>query len=206
MWDNHDITSRGSTRSDTNFTDNHVHSSISNGIEPRYLCELNWRSMVSTYKFRVVLNHQTFTVLRTPSPALDTSSSRVQDDLDLISTSGFEEWSKSWNEETEVISNWDSSRSNVEFHSTDSPDTVIIGSNGGLRISFVGVSWETVRNVHISISLGSFNSSVKMQECLDWWVSRTRTSHFPKDIDKLLVGCTESTSSSNSCMSSSRHI
>jgi len=124
--------------------------------------------MLSIWINVVVHNHQTFTVLRTPSPALDTSSIRVQDDLDLISTSGFEEWSKSWNEETEVISNWDSSSSNVDFHSTDSPDTVIIGFNGGFTINFVGVSWETVRNEHISIILGSFNLSVKMQECLDW--------------------------------------
>jgi len=177
----HDITSSSSTSSDTNFTDNHVQSLI-----------LDERSILWSVSFKhsswdkVIDLGKTSTIVRTPQPTFD-SSSRVDNNFNFVSTSGFKEWSHSQDIETIVISEWNSSSSNVKLKTSSWSKGTIIGRNLTSSVWRPSILWETVRNKHLSISFGSTYSDVEMEKSLDSSSSRSRSGHLPEDILEFLV-------------------
>jgi hypothetical protein len=89
---------------------------------------------------------ETSTIVRTPRPALD-SSSRVYSNYDLIFTSTFEEWSHSWDIETIVVSDWYSISGNVNLKTTRRSQSTIIGRSL-ISSSRISTKWETESNLH----------------------------------------------------------
>lgn len=187
------ITSSSSTSSSTKLTDNHVQHSI---LEKR----LVFSSCEESQLIIIMSKSPTFTRIRTPRPALNTSSSGVENNVDLVTTSSLKERSHFEGVETVVISERLSSSSNVNLHtSSEGVFTVVFSegirnSNGRPR-----VSRETVFHNHLSISLDISRSDldVEMHVHLESSGSRTRGGHDPEDIAEFLVSRTEGTSSSN---------
>lgn len=149
----------------------------------------------------------TSTVIRTPRPALNAGSSRVDNNFDLVTTGGFEERSHFEGVETVVVSERLSSSSNVDLHtSSKSVFTVVFSEGVSDILSLPRVNGETVFNNHISISLDTTRGDldVEMKVHLEGSWGRTRGGHDPEDIAEFLVSRTEGTSSSDGGVMSSR--
>jgi hypothetical protein len=160
-WDNHDITSGGSTGSSTDLANDHVQT-----------LELH-ESKVLGGEVRgpgiIVDGGETSTIVGTPRPALNSSGSTNLDN-DLVATSYFEEWLHSWDIETVVVSEWHGSSSDVKLHTCREGEmTIILGLETSSSSSRVRVNWETVSDKHLSISLhiSSSDMDVVMQQGLE---------------------------------------
>lgn len=141
----------------------------------------------------------TSTVERTPRPALN-GSVGVDNNFDLVTTSGFEERSHFEGVETVVLSERLSGSSNVELHTSSKSVFTVVFSEGVSNIlSLPRVNWETVFNDHASIILLTTRGDldVEMHVHLESSGGRTRGGHDPEDIAESLVSRTEGTSSSN---------
>jgi hypothetical protein len=186
------ITSSSSTSSSTKLTDNHVHHSILDK-------GLVFSSFEENQTIISMGESPTFTAIRTPRPTLN-GSVGVDNNFDLVTTSGFEERSHFEGVETVVLSERLSSSSNVDLHtSSKSVFTVVFGEGVRGILSRPRVNGETVFNNHGSIILGTTRGDldVEMHVHLESSGGRTRGGHDPEDIAEFLVSRTEGTSSSD---------
>jgi hypothetical protein len=138
--------------------------------------------------------------LRRVDPAFNTGSSTLNDNLNLVSTSGGPERSHSEGEDSDVLLSGGSSSSHMEFDTSVDSEGTIVGT-------FVGISsrdWDESREritdgntgSTVSNDVGSGHLDVEMKESLDGWSAGSGRSDLEEHIDELLVGRTDSTSTS----------
>lgn len=140
------------------------------------------------------------TILRGVDPAFNTTSSTLNDNLNLVSTLRVPEWSHSEGEDGNVLLDWSICSSQMELDtSTDSLGT-IVGTFVGISSTDWDESLERITDGETggstTISKGSRQLDVEMKESLDRWSAGSSRSNLEEDIDELLVGRTDSTSTS----------
>jgi hypothetical protein len=190
-WDDHDITSGSGSISNTNL----AHEHVGHGVLVDWL-GLSGEESVSD---ETDLLSPSSTVVGSPVEALDSISFDVENNLNFVGTRGLEEWDHSREVETVVVSDWSGSSSDEKFDTSRESDGTIVSSRfTGLGSLLVGVHWETVGNLHVSISDGGLDSDVEMEESLDSSWSSGTSGHLPEDITELLSRRSESTSTSDS--------
>jgi hypothetical protein len=161
---------------------------------------LNERSVLTGEvgkSFIIVQEGETSTVVGAPRPALDCSFG-VHHNNDLVTTSILEEWSHSWDVETVVVFSWFITGLDVKFHSSRQSKSTIVRRKHRFLGSFgVGVDWETVDDLQCIIFHSGLGDGVEMQKGHNRWRRSLRTGHRPEDVDKILVGGSQWTSSSD---------
>jgi hypothetical protein len=190
-WDDHDITSGGSTVGSTDL----AHEHVGHGVL------VDWLGLSSEESSTDESNllGPSSTVVGSPVEALDSISFDVEYNLNFVGTSGLEEWDHSREVETVVVSDWSGSSGDEKFDtSRESDGTIVTSRFTGSGSLLVGVHWETVRNLHVSISDGGLDSDVEMEESLHSSWSSGTGGHLPEDITELLSRRSESTSTSDS--------
>jgi len=195
-WDKDGFTTSSSGGS-TNFTDEETHRF------PHFEISIDVISRCEEIEISSSVNMTvSTTILRGVDPAFNTTSSTLNDNLNLVSTLRVPEWSHSEGEDGNVLLDWSICSSQMELDtSTDSQGT-IVGTFVGISSSDWDESLERITDgetggsTTISNDVGSRHLDVVMKESLDRWSAGSSRSNLEEDIDELLVGRTDSTSTS----------